>query len=245
MGASTRIDSFLPALAKVGDAHRVGRVHDEKLYAELLQSNWLNHVSPGTWRSALSESTEIDLENIFRALVILERDGHWVGGSVASTVWLFQLLREHVSEAHSFELADWALKNRGRNTYTPFGHRTFATSLREYRVEQQEKARRRRAQDSQSQADQAAARQRRAGRQEAHAARQAATARRSTKLRSELRQLMSKPPPVRLAAIAHGALPLEMIESDWIDRDVLEQADDKTLRALIVRIDKRAMTESG
>ena len=66
-----------------------------------------------------------DQINLFRGLVLCERDFNWIGGSVASNIMVYREIASHpFMQRHKDkldELIDWTLQNRGRNPYTPFG----------------------------------------------------------------------------------------------------------------------------
>ena len=74
-----------------------------------------------------------DLEsliNLFKGLVLCERDFRWMGGSTASNIRVYQHLINHPdikdSQDQLDEILDWALRNKGDNGYTPLNtHRYF------------------------------------------------------------------------------------------------------------------------
>lgn len=226
-------------LERLGSSEKNGDLPKDDMYSCLLENSDINRIPRTDWRYALNACYVSKIEPIFRAIVILERDGDWTGGSVASSVWIFEMLKERVSERKEIELADWALRNRGKNPYTPFGHKTYASSLASYREEQAEKDRRRRNEDAKSRKDQVEADRRRRQRQQAHEQRKEQSAARSQDLRYAWYELMAQTSEERLKNVAHGSMPLEMIGADWINIELLSYADENTLRALIRRIDRR------
>ena len=66
-----------------------------------------------------------DQINLFKGLVLCERDFNWIGGSVASNIMVYREISSHpFMHKHKDkldELINWTLQNRGRNPYTPFG----------------------------------------------------------------------------------------------------------------------------
>ena len=66
-----------------------------------------------------------DQINLFKGLVLCERDFNWIGGSAASNIKVYREISSHpFMQRHQDkldELINWTLQNRGRNPYTPFG----------------------------------------------------------------------------------------------------------------------------
>jgi len=62
---------------------------------------------------------------LFKGLVLCERDFKWIGGSVASNIYIFRKIKLHPYMQNNREkleeLIDWSFKNRGNNGYTPLG----------------------------------------------------------------------------------------------------------------------------
>lgn len=72
----------------------------------------------------------IDRIELFKGLVLCERDFNWHGGSVASNINIFRKIKSHPimkkNQNKLDELIDWTIKNRGRNPYTPFGSSIYS-----------------------------------------------------------------------------------------------------------------------
>ena len=93
----------------------------------------MNRINRDRWEQVTKGINDEAVVNIFRAVVVLERTENWVGGSVASAIFLYRILVKR-RYRNCAELADWALRNRG-NEYVPSGFMTFATSLVEFEAE--------------------------------------------------------------------------------------------------------------
>ena len=78
-----------------------------------------------------SYPSDIDaLIYLFKGLVLCERDFQWGGGSVATNIRVFTVIQSHseikCNQKRLNELIDWAIKNRGKNPYTPFGSTVYS-----------------------------------------------------------------------------------------------------------------------
>ena len=85
------------------------------------------------WRRTVSGESDEDVAYLARGLTYLEAKYDWIGGSVASTIWLFQeLIRRKASTQLLDDLSSWVLQNT-RNSYSPFGSDSLgAKSYSEY-----------------------------------------------------------------------------------------------------------------
>ena len=88
----------------------------------LVRKDWINRRGKEFWKPIAEPLSKPDLENLFRGLVIAERELKWLGGSGASAIWIFHAYQRRFEDA-SIELANWALINRGRNLYIPLAER--------------------------------------------------------------------------------------------------------------------------
>ena len=116
----------------------IGPTIDELLAAvpDLQKMDWINLFGPArAWESVASDIQTDALEWLTKALVIAEREFDWIGGSVAAPIWLYQAHSTRVG-ADADALANWVLRNRGRNEYIPFGRSTSARSVEEWREEE-------------------------------------------------------------------------------------------------------------
>jgi hypothetical protein len=103
---------------------------------DLQKMDWINRFGPArAWERVASDIETDALEWLTKALVITEREFDWVGGSVAAPIWLYRAYSTRVG-ADADALANWVLRNRARNEYVPFGRRTSARSVEEWRAEE-------------------------------------------------------------------------------------------------------------
>jgi hypothetical protein len=103
---------------------------------DLAKVDWINRCSREYWDQIALSLTTSQLEWLIKAMVVIERDLKWIGGSVAATVWLFAIYRRR-GDGDWLRLADWILRERGRNDYLPFGSSTSARSLERWYAERE------------------------------------------------------------------------------------------------------------
>ena len=92
--------------------------------------------TPSRWTTVARQLDQKELANLIRGFVIAERDLEWIGGSAAAGIRLYREFRTRFTSA-SVELADWVLRNRGKNEYIPFGHPSYATNYEEWLKERE------------------------------------------------------------------------------------------------------------
>ena len=98
--------------------------------AALAGFDWINRSGWWKWDRISEPLPETKLKNLFRGLVITEKELEWTGGSVAGAIWVFRTYERRFKN-RSETLTDWALRNRGPNSYVPFGSMTFARNMDE------------------------------------------------------------------------------------------------------------------
>ena len=116
----------LSELVHVGSFEKASEI-EAAAGIKLKNKDFLNRIDRIRWEQVTRGINDEAVVNIFRAVVVLERTEKWVGGSVASAIFLYRII-ERRRYRNCAELADWALRNRG-NEYVPFGFMTFATSF--------------------------------------------------------------------------------------------------------------------
>ena len=84
---------------------------DERCGSQRFNPDWVKDWSPA------------DVKIFFKGLVLCEKFFEWHGGSGAINIFVFQYLREILSNQEEIDLLNWAFKNRGSNPYTPTGFR--------------------------------------------------------------------------------------------------------------------------
>ena len=204
--------------------------------------DWINRFGPAdAWATTVSALSTVQLERLFKILVIAEREFDWLGGSVAAPIWLFRAYSQRV-DADADTLAEWALRNRGRNDYVPFGSMTSARSLEQWHAEQRARSVRRASQREREQEQEFAKHQRVARAEARSGERRQASEQRHVDLQGRLERLKSLDVSARLRALATDTeLPLEFIPTDLIvdSLSVATSLDQATRKALLKRIDRR------
>jgi hypothetical protein len=214
----------------------------EAAIPNLRRLDWINRFGRAdAWLRIASGLSTDHLERLVRIFVVAEREYNWLGGSVAAAIWLFRAYCER-QDAHPDTLADWVLKNRGRNEYVPFGRMTPARSLDDWHVEQKHRAQRReiRRLREEEQKDTKARRTREAREQSEE--RKEASAVRHKNLLACVDIIQALTGIERLQYIAtNNDLPLEFIPEDLIRRcvSVATSLDAATKHKLLTRIDRR------
>ena len=207
----------------------------------LTKVDWVNRCAPERWAPVVSSLSTNQLEWLIKAIVTAEHHLKWAGGSGSSAIHLFRLYAKR-DDCDLRQLADWLLRNRGRNNYLPFGFMTAARSLAEWYSEQKETEKRHEAQLLRESREQEAKARRLQTAQDLHVARRKRSAQRKRQLTVILAQLRETPAQKRLAFIAkRRTLPLEAIPNDLIEPSVTTaHLLEPVLRAsLLKRIDRR------
>ena len=204
--------------------------------------DWINRFGPAdAWTEVAAQFRTDELERLVKVLITIERELDWLGGSVASPIWLFREYRER-PEADADGLTAWALLNRGRNDYIPFGRMTSARSLDEWHIEQRVREEWREIQRDRIVSERGAKARRVQEAAQRHLDRQEASKHRHTELQLRLHRLRTLHPLERLNYIATNIdLPLEFIPRDviWECVAVAASLDDKTRELLLRRIGRR------
>jgi len=79
----------------------------------------LNTVHWEAWGGIAESLTLSDLILLVQMLTIMERDFRWLGGSVASAIWLFRIV-QHREPRVAGLLAEW-ISQRTDNDWLPYG----------------------------------------------------------------------------------------------------------------------------
>jgi hypothetical protein len=237
--ALTRILNLLASIRHDGDP-TIG----ELLAAvpDLQKMDWINRFGPvRAWERVASDIQTDALEWLTKALVIAEREFDWVGGSVAAPIWLYRTYSTRVGGDPN-ALAEWIVRNRGRNEYLPFGSRTSARSLEEWHTEQEMRQLYReelRLVQEQQKKEKIERKQRAIERvtQRKHESRE-----RHAHIERQLVELRAVQGCQRLSLIARDtSLPLEKIPPSLIVEciDAVQVLDEETKQTLLRRIDRR------
>jgi hypothetical protein len=212
---------------------------------DLRRLDWINRFGPAdAWMQIAADLGTDELEWLIKILVVAEREYDWLGGSVAAPIWLFRAYSER-ADTDADALADWALRNRGRNDYIPFGRMTAARSLEQWRREQDLRAAHRELQRYRVQEQKEAKAQRAKDAAERSFLRTVASRARHEELLRHLDELRGRNARDRLLYIAAATdLPLEFIPHDLIvECTSAAQSLDRAYReVLLKRIDRRSRT---
>jgi len=98
----------------------IGKVTDNSEYLKDIKP-WgiINRQGKAFWQD-ISRSMETDnLVFLIKGLTLAEKTHHWIGGSVAGSVWLYKIL-EKKSSVLAEDVATWVLQN-SENPYLPYG----------------------------------------------------------------------------------------------------------------------------
>lgn len=208
----------------------------------LQRLDWINRFGPaGAWSEVTSEFKTNELERLVKIIVVAEREFEWLGGSVAAAIWLFRSYRDR-PDGDADALGDWALKNRGRNDYIPFGRMTSVGSVAEWHVEQRSREEWRELQRQRILAEKDAKARRKEEAAERSLCRKEASRVRHMELQPIVERLRTLGPSERLSYIAtKAALPLEFIPQNLIAECIPVAAclDDETKQLLAGRIGRR------
>lgn len=229
-------ENILEAMREVGS---IGHLNDNQriLFANY---DWINRRGRSKWEPLAWELNQTDLELLIRGLVIIARELEWLGGSAASAIWLFLIFEERFS-LHSNVLADWVLRNRGRNQYLPYGGRTDAASHTEWIAEQRAKELGQVTHEENQRRQQQEKEQQREMREEFHEKRCSEGLDRAKMVQKYNSSLASMSTSDRIKAIIASEMPLEAV-NHLLLQDILHNVlsvDKDTKLELLTKIDNR------
>ncbi|WP_300435993.1 hypothetical protein [Christiangramia sp.] len=102
----------------------------------------INRLHWNTWEKVVDNLSDLELISVYKALIILEREFRWIGGSVAGAIWIYRIINNRRLD-DKYDLADYGLRN-SINPYVPFGsHYSGVRNIQGYFLHQKERARRR------------------------------------------------------------------------------------------------------
>ncbi len=236
------MDSVIKTLMSVGAR---GFLDEDDRFA-LTRKGWINRKPKGFWKPIAEKLSRRDLENLFRGLVITERElKNWMGGSCAAGIWVFSVYERRFEDTF-IELADWALKNRG-NSYIPFGGSTSAISYHGWIAERKAKDRRYMEHLGEQQLQQEAKIIREKKHFEANKYRLRNGKVRATLVKEYNGRLSLVAPGERLNLIACSDSPLESVNSKLVNEILVEfpTLDTATKNILLKKIDRRCRGSWG
>lgn len=241
-----KLDHGLPQeliarLIQLGREPNLESIEFPKQVPDIGRYESVNRLWKGKWYEVGEHLPRDDLIALIKSLVIAEKQFRWIGGSVAAVIWLFRVFQRRYP-AYEIELADWVLRNRGRNRYVPFGSACYATSYREWLQEQSAKQRLYIEHQEREERQRTEAAERKRAREAAHQARVLDSRRRAHRLTVYLRSLSLLPAEERLSRIASESIwPLEAIPTKLIPTDmgVIRNLNLEVRVKLIEKVDRR------
>jgi hypothetical protein len=100
----------------------IGKSND-KLHETVLKyfmpRDYINRQHGNTWRELVANLSDDDLISVFKALVCIERELKWIGGSVAGAIWVYGVIQNRGLDREN-KIADFGLRNCD-NPWVPFG----------------------------------------------------------------------------------------------------------------------------
>jgi hypothetical protein len=81
--------------------------------------DYINRQHGNTWREFVANVSDEDLISVFKALVCIERELKWIGGSVAGAIWVYGVIQNRGLD-REYKIADFGLRNCD-NPWVPFG----------------------------------------------------------------------------------------------------------------------------
>jgi hypothetical protein len=121
---------LIKALQQVGESGQL-TAKTQQILSEL-ESSGINHSGPEYWDIVCSGMTQSEQCNLFKGLVIAERDLGLTGGSVSATSKVFKILSDSMPLAGAYGLAVWSTEV-SPNPYTPISSINAHGILRSFR----------------------------------------------------------------------------------------------------------------
>ena len=209
--------------------------------APLAKMGWVN-TAHRTELEPIADSLALaDLQALIKALVILEAHFNWIGGSVAASITLFRVY-ERRNPVGALDLANWILKNRGRNDYLPFGSSTHARNLEEWNLEKALKQKQRQDREAQQKEQRVQSLLRVKKRAADHSSRVQKGRERGARRDAAIKSILSLPLVRRLESLARDwPFPLESFPTSEVPvaREILTQLDTESRLQLVGRIGRR------
>lgn len=84
-----------------------------------ISRDYINRLHGNTWREFMTKLKDEDLIFVFKALVRIEKELEWIGGSVAGAIWVYGVIKNRGLD-RDYKIADFGLRNC-HNPWVPFG----------------------------------------------------------------------------------------------------------------------------
>jgi hypothetical protein len=81
--------------------------------------DYINRQHSNTWGELVANISDDDLISVFKAIVCIERDLKWLGGSVSGAIWVYGIIQNRGLD-REYKIADFGLRNCN-NPWVPFG----------------------------------------------------------------------------------------------------------------------------
>jgi hypothetical protein len=98
---------------------RTGGQLDDLLLNYFKLKDYINRENGSTWRELVANLSDLDLISVFKALVCIEKELNWIGGSVAGAIWVYNVIQNRGLD-RDLKIADFGLRNCD-NPWVPFG----------------------------------------------------------------------------------------------------------------------------
>jgi hypothetical protein len=92
---------------------------DNSLLHYFKSKDCINRQHGNTWRKLIVNLSDKDLILVFKALVRIEKELEWIGGSVAGAIWVYGVIQNRGLDK-DYKIADFGLRNCD-NPWVPFG----------------------------------------------------------------------------------------------------------------------------
>lgn len=92
---------------------------DETVMKYFKPRDYINRQHGNAWRELVVNLSDTDLISVFKALVCIERELKWIGGSVAGAIWVYGVIQNRGLD-REYSIADFGLRNCD-NPWVPFG----------------------------------------------------------------------------------------------------------------------------
>jgi len=100
-------------------AGKVDENLDDTILKYFADRDYINREHGSAWRELVASLSNTDLVFVFKALICLERELKWIGGSVAGAIWVYRVIQNRGLDKE-YKIADFGLRNCD-NPWVPFG----------------------------------------------------------------------------------------------------------------------------
>lgn len=126
-------------IVSIGKTELDGLPADKELIALYKTRNFINRLGRQTWADNTKGLSDEELIQLYKGLIVIERELKMESGSVAGAIWLYKIIQNRQLD-NDHTLADWALRNCD-NPYIPFGTSYYGKrTIADYRNYHSEKA---------------------------------------------------------------------------------------------------------